>query len=51
MSSLLPDTMRAAVYHGRGDIRVEQVPTPAPPAPDELVLRVRRAAVCGTDAA
>lgn len=41
--------MRAAVYHGRGDVRVEQVDDPAP-APDEVVLEIRAAGICGTDA-
>ncbi len=41
--------MNAAVYHGRGDIRVEQVPDPRP-APDELLVEVHAAGICGTDA-
>jgi (R,R)-butanediol dehydrogenase / meso-butanediol dehydrogenase / diacetyl reductase len=41
--------MRAAVYHGPGDIRIESVADPGSPAPAELVLQVRRAAICGTD--
>ena len=43
--------MKAAVYHGRGDIQVEPVPDPADPGPAEVVLQVTRAAICGTDAA
>lgn len=43
--------VRAAVYHGRGDIRVEDVPEPPDPGPGELILRVARASICGTDAA
>ena len=43
--------MRAAVYHGRGDIRVEDVREPPAPGPGELVLAVARASICGTDAA
>jgi threonine dehydrogenase-like Zn-dependent dehydrogenase len=43
--------MRAAVYHGRGDVRVEQVPPPGAPEPGELLLDVLRGAICGTDAA
>jgi len=42
--------MRAAVYHGRHDIRIESVPDPSRPRPGELVLEVLRAAICGTDA-
>jgi (R,R)-butanediol dehydrogenase/meso-butanediol dehydrogenase/diacetyl reductase len=42
--------MRAAVFHGVRDVRIENVPDPAAPAPDEVVLEVIRAAICGTDA-
>ena len=42
--------MKAAVFHGPRDVRIENVPDPAGPAPDEVVLEVMRAAICGTDA-
>ena len=42
--------MRAARYHGRLDIRIEDVPTPVP-ADDELLLSVAAVGICGTDAA
>ena len=42
--------MRAAVFHGPHDVRIESVPDPAGPAPQEVVLEVTRAAICGTDA-
>jgi (R,R)-butanediol dehydrogenase / meso-butanediol dehydrogenase / diacetyl reductase len=42
--------MRAAVYHGRRDLRVEEVPEPAA-GPGELLLEVHAVGVCGTDAA
>lgn len=48
MTDALPRTMRAAVYHGRGDIRFEQVPVPSP-GPGELLLEVGTAGVCGSD--
>ncbi len=41
--------MKAAVYHGRRDIRIESVPEPGEPGPGEVVLAVARAAICGTD--
>lgn len=41
--------MRAAVYHGPGDVRIESVPDPGPPGPGELLVKVVRAAICGTD--
>jgi (R,R)-butanediol dehydrogenase / meso-butanediol dehydrogenase / diacetyl reductase len=42
--------MRAAVYHGQGDLRVEDVPKPDA-GPGELLLEVHSVGVCGTDAA
>jgi (R,R)-butanediol dehydrogenase/meso-butanediol dehydrogenase/diacetyl reductase len=41
--------MRAAVFHGRGDLRIEEVPDPAP-LPGELLLEVKAVGICGTDA-
>lgn len=41
--------MRAAVYHGAGDVRLEQVDDPRP-GEGEVLLRVLRSGVCGTDA-
>jgi threonine dehydrogenase-like Zn-dependent dehydrogenase len=43
-----PTTMRAAVFHGPGDLRVEQVPRPRP-GPGEAVVRVTLTTICGTD--
>ncbi len=40
--------MRAAVLYGPGDMRIEEVPTPRP-GPGGLLVRVRAAAICGTD--
>jgi (R,R)-butanediol dehydrogenase / meso-butanediol dehydrogenase / diacetyl reductase len=41
--------VRAAVYHGPGDIRLEDRPVPVP-GPGEVLVRVLRSGVCGTDA-
>jgi len=41
--------MRAAVLHGREDVRIEEVPAPRP-GPGEVRVRVRAALTCGTDA-
>jgi (R,R)-butanediol dehydrogenase / meso-butanediol dehydrogenase / diacetyl reductase len=41
--------VRAAVFHGPRDVRIEDVPDPAAAA-GEVVLEVLRAAICGTDA-
>jgi (R,R)-butanediol dehydrogenase / meso-butanediol dehydrogenase / diacetyl reductase len=40
--------MRAAVYHGAHDIRIEHVPEPQL-APGELLLEIHAAGICGTD--
>ncbi len=44
----LPDTMRAVVYHGINDMRVETVPVPTI-GPGELLIRVATCGICGTD--
>ncbi len=41
-------TMKAAILHGREDIRIEHVPIPEA-GPGELVVRVGAALTCGTD--
>src|ERR1700728_4823853 len=41
-------TMKAAVLHGREDIRIERVPVPEA-LPGELIVRVGAAIPCGTD--
>ncbi len=41
-------TMKAAVLHGREDVRIESVPVPKA-APGELIVRVGAALTCGTD--
>jgi len=40
--------MKAAVLHGREDVRVEEVDVPRP-GPGEVLLRTRAALTCGTD--
>jgi 2-desacetyl-2-hydroxyethyl bacteriochlorophyllide A dehydrogenase len=40
--------MRAVVYHGPADLRLEQIPDPDP-APGEVLLEVTAAGICGTD--
>jgi (R,R)-butanediol dehydrogenase/meso-butanediol dehydrogenase/diacetyl reductase len=42
--------MHAAIYHGKEDIRFEQVPVPVPAA-GELLLEVGTVGVCGSDVA
>lgn len=43
------NTMRAAVLHGLGDLRVEDVPIPEP-GEGEVLIRVAVCGVCGSDA-
>lgn len=40
--------MRALVYHGPGDLQLEERPVP-PIGPREVLLRVASAGICGTD--
>jgi L-iditol 2-dehydrogenase len=44
----IPATMRAAVYRGVNDVRVETVPVPKI-GPGELLVRVHTCGICGTD--
>lgn len=44
----IPATMRAVVYHGVNDMRVETVPVP-PIGPGELLVKVATCGICGTD--
>jgi alcohol dehydrogenase len=47
-STRTSDTMRATVFHGPGDIRVEEVPRPRAGA-GEAVIRITTTTICGTD--
>ncbi|MGC1785067.1 MAG: zinc-dependent dehydrogenase [Acidobacteriaceae bacterium] len=44
----LPKEMRAAVYRGVNDVRVETVPLPGI-GPGEVLVRIRSCGICGTD--
>ena len=41
--------MRATVMHAAGDVRIETVPDPAVVEPHDALVRVTRAAICGSD--
>ncbi|MFN0086018.1 MAG: zinc-binding dehydrogenase [Blastocatellia bacterium] len=42
-------TMQAVVFHGEGKWSVEPAPMPRIAADDDVLLRVERASICGTD--
>src|ERR1700739_3757911 len=48
MTKTIPETMRAAVYRGINDVRVETVPVPEF-GPGEVLIRVAACGICGTD--
>ena len=41
--------MRATVYHGPRDMRIEQVPDPEISVPTDVVARITHAGICGSD--
>lgn len=41
--------MRATVFHGAGDVRVENVPDASLKAPTDALVRVTHACICGSD--
>lgn len=42
-------TMKAVVYHGGTDLRIEDVPTPKLEYPNNAIVRVTMSTICGTD--
>src|ERR1700758_717577 len=48
IATRIPTTMRAVVYRGINDMRVETVPVPAI-GPGELLVKVATCGICGTD--
>jgi L-iditol 2-dehydrogenase len=45
---VIPSTMKAAIYHGVNDVRLEEVPVPEI-GDDEILVRVHTCGICGTD--
>ena len=45
---MIPTTMRAAVYRGVNDVRVETVPVPEI-GPGEVLVKIHTCGICGTD--
>lgn len=41
--------MKALRWHGRGDVRLDDVPPLSPPGPSEVQLRILWCGICGTD--
>ena len=41
--------MKAVVFHGIGDIRLEDVPEPKLQEPTDAIVRLTASAICGTD--
>jgi threonine dehydrogenase-like Zn-dependent dehydrogenase len=41
--------MKAVVFHGVGDVRLENVPEPKIQKPDDAIIRITSSAICGTD--
>src|SRR5579863_2771145 len=41
--------MKATVYHGAHDVRLENVPDPVLRDPKDAIVRVTRSAICGSD--
>lgn len=41
--------MKAAVWHGKKDVRVENVPEPPAPGKDEVKIKVFQTGICGSD--
>src|SRR5215471_16157650 len=47
-SFVVPATMRAAVYRGVNDVRVETIPVPEI-GPGEVLVKIHTCGICGTD--
>jgi threonine dehydrogenase-like Zn-dependent dehydrogenase len=41
--------MKAVTYHGKRDVRVEEVPDPMIQEPNDAIIRVTSTAICGSD--
>jgi threonine dehydrogenase-like Zn-dependent dehydrogenase len=41
--------MKAVVFHGVGDIRLDTVPEPRIEKPTDAIVRLTASAICGTD--
>lgn len=41
--------MKAAVWHGKHDVRVDEVPDPAIQDPTDAIIRITTSGLCGSD--
>ena len=41
--------MKAVVWHGEGDIRLDEIPEPVLQEPTDAIIRLTASAICGTD--
>jgi threonine dehydrogenase-like Zn-dependent dehydrogenase len=41
--------MRATIYHGTGDVRIETVPDPVIQQPTDAIIKITHACICGSD--
>jgi threonine dehydrogenase-like Zn-dependent dehydrogenase len=41
--------MKALTFHGRRDVRVDNVPDPSIKEPTDAIIRVTSSAICGSD--
>ena len=41
--------MQAVAWHGKRDVRVEEVPDPGIREPDDVIVRITSSGVCGSD--
>ena len=41
--------MRAVTWHGRRDVRVEEVPDPISQEPTDAIIRITSSGLCGSD--
>ena len=43
------NTMLAVRLHGPRDLRVDRIPHPGAPGPDQVLLRITAVGICGSD--
>src|SRR5882757_7775273 len=41
--------MKAVRWHARGDVRLDDIPVPPPPAPFQITVDVAACGICGSD--